>query len=448
MRRQRIIKDDLAVSRDVQTGTVAHEDRVRARGVRIPAEHDLLPRAGIEGNGTGVVDGPAKPAGRIAGEARSAVECEGTRTHGVAVLILGEIVINGAAVRRAVPGENGSIGKRQLVHVEYGSATVGSGVFNKGSLAQRSNPFVIKPPAHSSRILGKRGFRHHIQRIQIANGTPDLAGRVLNKRDRTVEAHVAFVDDRSAIASRAVLSERRGSQYRLGGQLGAPIAYGYGAACGLGAISRKRGAVIDTQLSRLHFDGPAVPSGTQQFNAVVLEKGVLPDVYILYAARAGRIVGISEVVFIIVNHIQRAASAALVAFKDNVVADRGKRFAVKTASRTSRTVDKTDVVSYFHNAVSSPDGSAGAVTYAFRIPELDAVTDNQLCGTLPVIGKVPHIKENGRAEGHGPFVSVARRRLQAVKGNILDGNSPGIHPLEPQARVGSAYRVPVAVDGQ
>lgn len=150
-------------------------------------------------------------------------------THGVAVLILGEIVINGAAVRRAVPGENGSVGKRQLVHVEYGTATVGNGVFNKGSLAQRSNPFVIKPPAHSSRILGKRGFRRHVQRIQVANGTPDLAGRVLNKRDRTVEAHVAFVDDRSAIASRAVLSERRGSQYRLGGQLGAPIAYGYGA---------------------------------------------------------------------------------------------------------------------------------------------------------------------------------------------------------------------------
>ena len=448
MRRQRIIKDDLAVSRDVQTGAVAHEDRVRTRGVRIPAEHDLLTSAGIEGDGTGVVDGPAKPAGRIAGKARSAVECEGTITHDVAVLIRGEIVINGAAVRRAVPGENGSVGKRQLMHVEYGSATVGSGVFNKGSLAQRSNPFVIEPSAHSCRILGKRGFRRHIQRIQIANGTPDLAGRVLNKRDRTVEAHVAFVDDRSAIASRAVLNERRGSQYRLGGQLGAPIAYGYGPTCGLGGISRKCGAVIDTQLSRLHFDRAAVPSGTQQFNAVVLEKGVLPDVHILHAARAGRIIGIGKVASIIVNHIQRAASAALVAYEDNVVADRRKRFAVEAASRTSRTVDETDVVSDLHNAVGGPDGTAGAVTYALRIPELDAVTDNQLCGTLPIIGKVPHIKENGRAKGHGAFVSVARRRLQAVKGNILDGNSPGIHSLEPQARVGSAYRVPVAVDGQ
>ena len=79
------------VSRDVQTGTVAHEDRVRARGVRIPAEHDLLPRAGIEGNGTGVIDGPAKPAGRIAGEARSAVEYEGT------IRSRGKIVINGTA---------------------------------------------------------------------------------------------------------------------------------------------------------------------------------------------------------------------------------------------------------------------------------------------------------------------------------------------------------------
>ena len=334
------------------------------------------------------------------------------------------------------------------MHVEYGSATVGSGVFNKGSLAQRSNPFVIEPSAHSCRILGKRGFRRHIQRIQIANGTPDLAGRVLNKRDRTVEAHVAFVDDRPAIASRAVLNERRGSQYRLGGQLGAPIAYGYGPTCGLGGISRKCGAVIDTQLSRLHFDRAAVPSGTQQFNAVVLEKGVLPDVHILHAARAGRIIGIGKVASIIVNHIQRAASAALVAFEDNVVADRRKRFAVEAASRTSRTVDETDVVSDLHNAVGGPDGTAGAVTYALRIPELDAVTDNQLCGTLPVIGKVPHIKENGRAKGHGAFVSVARRRLQAVKGNILDGNSPGIHSLEPQARVGSAYRVPVAVDGQ
>lgn len=87
--------------------------------------------------------------------------------------------------------------------------------------------------------------------------------------------------------------------------------------------------------------------------------------YILYAARAGRIVGISEVASIIINHIQRAASAALVAFKDNVVADRGKRFAVEAASRTSRTVDKTDVVSYFHNAVRGPDGSAGAVTLRF-----------------------------------------------------------------------------------
>ena len=407
MRRQRIIKDDLAVSRDVQTGAVAHEDRVRTRGVLIPAEHDLLTSAGIEGDGTGVVDGPAKPAGRIAGKARSAVECEGTRTHDVAVLIRGEIVINGAAVRRAVPRENGSVGKRQLMHVEYGSATVGSGVFNKGSLAQRSNPFVIEPSAHSCSILGKRGFRRHIQRIQIANGTPDLAGRVLNKRDRTVEAHVAFVDDRSAIASRAVLNERRGSQYRLGGQLGAPIAYGYGPTCGLGGISRKCGAVIDTQLSRLHFDRAAVPSGTQQFNAVVLEKGVLPDVHILHAARAGRIIGIGKVASIIVNHIQRAASAALVAFEDNVVADRRKRFAVEAASRTSRTVDETDVVSDLHNAVGGPDGTSGTVTYALRIPELDAVTDNQLCGTLPVIGKVPHIKENGRAKGHGAFVSVA-----------------------------------------
>ena len=48
LRRQCIIKDDLAVSHDVQTGAVAHEDRVRTRGVRIPAEHDLLTSAGIE----------------------------------------------------------------------------------------------------------------------------------------------------------------------------------------------------------------------------------------------------------------------------------------------------------------------------------------------------------------------------------------------------------------
>ena len=185
-------------------------------------------------------------------------------------------------------------------------------------------------------------------------------------------------------ASRAVLSERRGSQYRLGGQLGAPIAYGYGAACGLGGISRKRGAVIDTQLSRLHFDRAAVPSGTQQFNAVVLEKGVLPDVHILHTARAGRIVGIREVVAIIVDHTQRAASAALVAFKNNVIPDRRKRFAVEAASRTSRTVDEADVVSYFHNAVRGPDGSAGTVTYAFRMPELDAVADNQLLSLIHI----------------------------------------------------------------
>ena len=103
MRRQCIIKDDLAVSRDVQTGAVAHKDRVRTRGVRIPAEHDLLTSAGIEGDGTGVVDGPAKPADRIAGKARSAVECEGTITAGMALLIHGETIIDGTAITGAVP---------------------------------------------------------------------------------------------------------------------------------------------------------------------------------------------------------------------------------------------------------------------------------------------------------------------------------------------------------
>ena len=125
MRRQRIIKDDLAVSHDVQTGAVAHEDRVRTRGVRIPAEHDLLTSAGIEGDGTGVVDGPAKPAGRIAGKARSAVECEGTITHDVAVLIRGEIVINGAAIGCRIPGKDHVAGSGQLAVIEYGAAIAG-----------------------------------------------------------------------------------------------------------------------------------------------------------------------------------------------------------------------------------------------------------------------------------------------------------------------------------
>ena len=209
----------------------------------------------------------------------------------------------------------------------------------------------------------------------------------------------------------------------------APVAYSYGAARGLGGISRKRGTVINTQLPRLHFDGPAVPTGTQQFNAVALEKGVLPDVHILHAACAGRIVGIREVPAIIVNHIQRAASAPLVALKDNIVTDRGKRLAVKAAAGASRTVDEADVVSYFHNAVRGSDGTAGTVACTFRIPEPYAVTDAQLCGTLPIIGKIPHIEENSRAKETGTSVSVARRRPQAVKGNIPDGNSPGIHPL-------------------
>ena len=119
MRRQCIIKDDLAVSRDVQTGAVAHEDRVRTRGVLIPAEHDLLTSAGIEGDGTGVVDGPAKPAGRIAGEARSAVECEGT------IRSRGKIVINGTAIGCRIPGKDHVAESGQLAVIEYGAAIAG-----------------------------------------------------------------------------------------------------------------------------------------------------------------------------------------------------------------------------------------------------------------------------------------------------------------------------------
>lgn len=159
------------------------------------------------------------------------------------------------------------------MHVEYGSATVSSGVFNKGSLAQRSNPLRYRASAHSAVYSWKTRIPPPYSAYSDCKRHFDLAGRVLNKRDRTVEAHVAFVDDRSAIASRAVLNERQRIPIPPWRAAGAPIAYGYGPTCGLDIPVN--GAVIDTQLSRLHFDRAAVPPEPSNSTLLFL-KGVLP----------------------------------------------------------------------------------------------------------------------------------------------------------------------------